>query len=133
MTLPKVSDEQRFSLLEEFYDDGEISLPYLVTYSTGKYLIEPEISVTRPDGEAYTGDFSEESFADNCTEEEKAALRDFVERFLTAYIRTPRTRTEISRIISMPSPRSSSPAHSFRRVCARQWRGLSGRIATATA
>ena len=39
MTLPKVSDEQRFSLLEEFYDDGEISLPYLVTYSTGKYLI----------------------------------------------------------------------------------------------
>ena len=28
-----------------------------------------------------------ESFADNCTEEEKTALRDFVERFLTAYIR----------------------------------------------
>lgn len=86
--LMRVGEEQRFSLLEEFYDDGEISsLPYLVTYGTGKYLIEPEISVTRPDGEAYTGDFSEESFADNCTEEEKAALRDFVERFLTAYIR----------------------------------------------
>ena len=82
------SDErQRFALLDEFYDDGELSLPYLVSYSTGRYLEEPEIQVLKPDGQVYTGDFSEESFADNCTDEEKAVLEEFTEKFLTAYIR----------------------------------------------
>ena len=85
--LERGTERRELELLHEFYGYGQLDLPYLVDYSTGRYIKEPELTVLKPDGTQYTGDYSEASFTDNCTDEQKAAVQSFVEQFLTAYIK----------------------------------------------
>lgn len=80
-----VERDIHYALLDEFY--GSIKgLPTMVTYTTGTYLREPEFVVKDTDGKLVE-DLSEESYIDNCSDEQKellsAASRAFVEAYIT--------------------------------------------------
>lgn len=76
--------QTHYELLEEFYN-GEVPMPCLVTYSTGGYLVKPELKLISPEGESYDA-VTEELFVDNCPEPQRQAVKDSCEEFLRAYI-----------------------------------------------
>lgn len=74
-----------YSLLEEFYDD--YALPTLVTYRTGSYIGEMELQVLSADGSPVDPDQLDEAFyTDNCTDEEKELVSDFVNKYINRYV-----------------------------------------------
>ena len=74
-----------YELLKEFYDDSELSLPFLWVYDTGLLLAEPELSFL--DGEGRSAqELSEDRFADNCPEEAAQELTELTELFIQRYI-----------------------------------------------
>lgn len=77
--------EQPYELLNEFYG-GDVPVPYLISYSTGGYLVRPELKLISPDGAEFDA-VSEELFIDNCPETERQNLKDFSEEFLRRYIK----------------------------------------------
>lgn len=80
-----VTAEQPYALLEEFYDDEALTLPYLTVYSTGRYISAPETVIR--DGNGNTVDeLDENTFSNNCTPEEKQAMEQASEAFIRAYI-----------------------------------------------
>lgn len=74
-----------YALLEEFYDDKFISVPGMYTYSTGKYLEEPEIVILDENGNT-VDEADEEKACDNCTAEQKEAVRAAAGEFVQAYV-----------------------------------------------
>lgn len=74
----------RYEILDEFYN-GEVPLPNLVEYTTGGYLVKPELKMISPEGKSYDT-VTEELFIDNCPKPQRQAVMDFCEEFLDAYI-----------------------------------------------
>ena len=83
-----IRDEQvPYALLREFYEGG-YSLPHMVTYQTGRYVGELALDVRDAFGQPVDADkLREDSYADNCTEEEKAAIEAFVSDYVYRYVR----------------------------------------------
>lgn len=77
-------NETHYELLREFYN-GEVPMPSLVTYTTGGYLVRPELKMISPEGESYDA-VTEELFIDSCPEPQRQQVKDFCGEFLRAYI-----------------------------------------------
>jgi len=77
----------RYTQLEDFYDNFQ--LPYIVSYSAGPCLGSISLQVTDPNGEPVVIDENTDmnQFLSNCTEEETQQLNDFVEDFITRYVK----------------------------------------------
>lgn len=77
----------QFEALEEFYDDYE--LPEMVTYTAGSILGELELTVLDEAGNLISDwkNADPTVVLDNCSEEEKALLQDFLDGFLVSYVR----------------------------------------------
>ena len=72
-----------YEALEAFY--GDYDLPTLVTYEAGPFLETPKVEIR--DGEGNLVDLTgEAAFLDNCTDEERAQLEAFAEKFLHRYV-----------------------------------------------
>ena len=80
-----VSSDGQYALLEEFYDDPLYNLPRLVTYDTGRYMMDMNIQVLDPQGREVPNP-GEDAFSDNCTEDEKARVTGLAYSFVEAYI-----------------------------------------------
>jgi len=85
-----IDDSIRYAELEQYYDNSAIEMPTQVTYMIDCFLgDEIRVVAVRPDGTRLTipeGGFTDEQALNNCTDEEKQAVRDFVEDFTAAYI-----------------------------------------------
>lgn len=78
-------DSAEYELLKEFYADFD--LPHLVTYHADGFVGEAEIEVR--DGAGNTVDVSrlnEETFTDNCTDSKKTQLKEFIDKYIAAYV-----------------------------------------------
>lgn len=84
--LTRENEKVPYQLLEEFYDDEDLTLPHLVEYSTGLYLEEPQLLIQDPAGNSYEH-VDEAMFYDNCTQQQKEEISQFAEEFLLAYVR----------------------------------------------
>lgn len=79
-----VQSDIRYDALSGFYDS--YTPPTLTHYRWGMHLGELSVTVTTSDGVPLDPEAPVETFLDNCTDEEKAAL-DIINRdYLTAYI-----------------------------------------------
>lgn len=75
-----------YELLAEFYDDG-YTLPWLVSYRTGDYVGQLPLEVLDGTGRPLEPEeLTEEHYTDNCTEEEKAAVEEFLQKYLSSYV-----------------------------------------------
>ena len=75
----------QYQVLEEFYDDAEYSLPHLITYDTGLYMLDLNVQYFDPQGRE-VAEPSEDLFANNCSEAEVAAVTGLAYQFVDAYI-----------------------------------------------
>lgn len=82
-----VERTEPYHFLSEFYANYE-DLPRLVTYSSGPVLGQTSLRVLAPDGRALSPEDLEtqRGFADNCSEEELAEIRQFVDEYIPLYI-----------------------------------------------
>ncbi len=79
-------DNIEYDLLREFYDDFD-NLPTMTSYRTGNYVGELELQVLDGDGAPVdAADLSQARFADNCSAEEKARIKDFVDEYINSYV-----------------------------------------------
>lgn len=87
----------RYSYLEDFYEDYE--LPTIVSYQAGPCLGEISLTVTDPAGNPVTIDETTDlnSYLDNCTAEEVAALDTFMQDFIRRYVRFSNSSADVSR------------------------------------
>lgn len=76
----------RYDLVEEFYDDH--TLPCMVTYTAGPFLGEGTLTVTDPAGNlvSITEDTDMNTFLNNCTADEIAALDTIIRDYLQCYM-----------------------------------------------
>ena len=75
-----------YSILSGFSDTG-YPLPYLVSYTTGKYFGEPEIDVYDASGVLVSEENRNETYYfNNCSADELSALQDFANDFITRYV-----------------------------------------------
>ena len=78
-------DQVHYDLLEEFY--GSYTLPTKITYRSGLYVGEAETAILDPSGNPVTEDMLEEAIiTDNCTDMEKAAIRELTELYIERYV-----------------------------------------------
>ena len=80
-----VSTDGQYTLLEEFYDDPEYSLPHLLTYDTGLYMLDLDVQYLDSQGREVP-EINEDVFADNCSAAEKANVTGVAYAFVEAYI-----------------------------------------------
>ena len=75
-----------YPALKEYY--STYSLPYMVTYTAGPFLGEPELLITDPAGTPVNIDKNTDmsQFLDNCTPEEISALRTVTDTFIHRYV-----------------------------------------------
>lgn len=75
-----------YAALAECYERYE-GLPTLTSYETGPLIGDGQLQVYDRNGQRIASEqLDEERYLDNCTEEQKARLRDFAEAFLPAYV-----------------------------------------------
>ena len=80
-----VDDQVHFQFLEEFYDHYDLPTKY--TYRSGKIIGEAELQILDPDGRVVTeADLDENKIIDNCTAEEKAAIKEFTDLYIERYV-----------------------------------------------
>ena len=79
-------DHVPYPALKEYY--GSYSLPYMVTYTAGPFLGQPELLVTNPTGTPVHIDKDTDlsAFLSNCSPEEIAALDDITDAFVHRYV-----------------------------------------------
>ena len=71
----------------DFITDYGVTLPYMVTYTVTDYLGEPVFQIYDPDGNETDSYVSyEQRFLDNCSENEKTELVDFLSRYCEKYV-----------------------------------------------
>ena len=77
-----------YSVLEEFYDDYP-ELPTMVTYTAGNVLGELALEVLDESGNVVSNwdDADPNTALENCTEEEKSMLCQYMQDFLVSYVR----------------------------------------------
>lgn len=83
------NDSIRFELLSEFYG-GDISLPTMCTYTITNYIGEAELEVLDHNGNVVANgdmDINEDVLTDNCSDEDKAAIDQFLQGYINALIR----------------------------------------------
>lgn len=80
-----VDDQVHYKLLEEFYDDYD--LPTKRTYRTGKVIGDVQLEILDPNGNVVTeADLDEEKITDNCSAEEKAAIKELTDLYIERYV-----------------------------------------------
>ncbi len=81
-----VGDPIRYPLFEEFYDDH--TLPYRVTYQTGKFIGDVEMTVADFDGNTVTREQLEDPdpYISNCSDEQIDILNTTIENFIDHYV-----------------------------------------------
>ena len=77
----------RYTQLEDYYETYQ--LPHIVSYSAGPCLGSIDIQITDPHGEPIVIDENTDmnQFLNNCTEAETQELNDFIENFVTRYVK----------------------------------------------
>lgn len=80
-----VDDQVHYKLLEEFYENYK--LPTKRTYRTGKVIGDVQLEILDPNGNVVTeADLDEEKLTDNCSAEEKAAIKEFTDLYIERYV-----------------------------------------------
>lgn len=76
----------QYELLKDYYEDFD--LPYIVTYTAGPILGEPEAVITSPAGQVVTIDENTDwnTFIETCTEDQITDVKAFVEEYLDSYV-----------------------------------------------
>ncbi len=79
-------DHIPYPALKEYY--GSYSLPYMITYTAGPFLGQPELLITDPTGTPVQIDENTDLsvFLNNCSPEEIAALDGITETFIHRYV-----------------------------------------------
>ena len=75
-----------YPLFEEFYKD--YSLPYRVTYQTGKFLGSVEMTIADTKGNPVTQEQLDDPdpYISNCTDEEVEKIDEIIEKFISDYV-----------------------------------------------
>lgn len=78
-----ISEGEEFDMLKGFYESFD-SLPTMVTYSTGPYVGEIDITIKDNHGNDITSDFESNGVycIDNCTPEVKAEVEEFAKDYV---------------------------------------------------
>lgn len=81
-----VGDPIRYPLFEEYYNN--YTLPYRVTYQTGKFIGEMEMTVADFDGNTVTREQLDDPdpYISNCTDEQVGILNATIENFIDHYV-----------------------------------------------
>lgn len=81
-------DKLEYELLKGFYKSDEFKCPYLVSYYTGSLFNDTEIKVLDGDGkEVPIDNLNEDYYSDNCTEQEKQDITQFINEYVAAYVK----------------------------------------------
>ena len=96
-----------YAVLAACYERYE-GLPTLTSYETGPLIGEGQLTVYDRDGQRIAPEeLDEERYLDNCTEEQKARLRDFADAFLPAYVEYTVYTVGYGRLQPLIVPRSA--------------------------
>ena len=80
------SSDTPYTALSPYYDNF-LSLPYLVTYTSGKYLGEVNEAITDRYGKVVTeAEMTEAAFLDTCTSADHEKLSAFTRKFASTYV-----------------------------------------------
>lgn len=76
-----------YTCLDGFYE-GNLQLPHMVKYALDSYLGDVTLTAKDEQGKIWKNldSLTEDDFLNNCTDTEKAALDDFIYKFITRYI-----------------------------------------------
>ena len=80
-----VDDQVHYKLLEEFYEN--YTMPTMRTYRSGRIIGETAVQILDPAGNPVTeADLDEDLITDNCTDEEKAAIKELTDLYIERYV-----------------------------------------------